>query len=131
MNWPSPTRLKRLASLHPTITTRWIVGISTSWVATLNRQVVGVAAWDSATSQTLPNGPGGLFHGLYVLPLIQRQGVGKGLMATVFEDARCHQVNGLLVKAQRISREYFAYQGMQALLFNEAEYPWRYWKDLA
>ena len=130
MNWPMPTRLKRLAS--PILQYDLVdLGFLKVFVATFNGQVVGVAAWDIATLQVLPNEAGGLFHGLYVLPLIQGQGVGKKLMSTVFDDARCHQVNGLLIKAQRVSKNYFAHQGIQALSVDEGDYPYKYWKALA
>ena len=130
MNWPMPTRLKRLAS--PILRYDLVdLGFLKVFVATFSGQVVGVAAWDIATLQVLPNGPGGLFHGLYVLPLFQGQGVGKKLMSTVFDDARCHHVNGLLIKAQRVSKNYFAHQGIQALSVDEGDYPYKYWKALA
>ena len=129
MNWPMPTRLKRLAS--PILRyDRVDLGFLKVFVATFNGQVVGVAAWDVATFQVQPDGADGLFHGLYVLPLIHGQGVGKKLMSTVFDDARCHQVNGLLIKAQRVSKNYFAHQGIQALSVVEGDYPYKYWKAL-
>ena len=130
MNWPMPTRLKRLAS--PILRYDLVdLGFLKVFVATFNGQVVGVAAWDIATLQVLPNGPGGLFHGLYVLPLFQGQGVGKKLMSTVFDDARCHHVNGLLIKAQRVSKNYFAHQGIQALSVDAGAYTNKYWRALA
>jgi N-acetylglutamate synthase-like GNAT family acetyltransferase len=130
MNWAMPARLKRLASpilLYDRVDLEEL----RVFVATFNGQVVGIAACDIAPLQVLPNGPGGLFHGLYVLPLIQGQGVGKKLMLTVFHDAKCHQVNGLLIKAQRVSKNYFAHQGMQTLSVDGGEYPYKYWKALA
>ena len=92
-------------------------------VATINDEIVGIAAWDAALSESLPNGLGGLFHGLYVLPVIQGQGVGESLMEAVFEHARFRGVNGLLIKAQRVSKGYFAHQGIPALAANEGDYP--------
>jgi N-acetylglutamate synthase-like GNAT family acetyltransferase len=130
MNWAMPARLKRLASpilLYDRVDLEEL----RVFVATFNGQVVGIAACDIAPLQVLPNGPGGLFHGLYVLPLIQGQGVGKKLMLAVFHDAKCHQVNGLLIKAQRVSKNYFAHQGMQTLSVDGGEYPCKYWKALA
>ncbi len=100
-------------------------------VATFKGEIIGVAAWDAAPSQSLPNGKGGLFHGLYVLPLIQGQGVGEYLMEAVFEDARALQSSGLLIKAQRVSRNFFEHHQMQSLAANDSEYPWQYWKQLA
>ena len=130
INWPMAKRVKRLAVpvLQYDETDLAFLEVH---VASYKDEVVGIAAWDATTSQNLPNGQGGLFHGLYVLPLIQGQGVGEKLMQAVFEDARARQVNGLLIKAQRVSKDYFAHQGIPALAANDGEYPWQYWKELA
>ena len=113
INWPMAKRVKRLAVpvLQYDETDLAFLELH---VAEYKDEVVGIAAWDATTSQNLPNGQGGLFHGLYVLPLIQGQGVGEKLMQAVFEDARARQVNGLLIKAQRVSKDYFAHQGIPA-----------------
>jgi GNAT superfamily N-acetyltransferase len=130
MNWPMAKRLKRLGV--PVLQYgQTDLAFLEVFIATFNGEVAGVAGWDPTISQVLPNGQGGLFHGLYVLPLIQGQGVGEKLMSTVFDDARRHQVSGLLIKAQRMSKEYFAHHGIQALAANDGEYPWWYWKALA
>ena len=130
MNWPMAHRVKRRATpvLQYDETDLQFLKVH---VATIKREIVGVAAWDATPSESLPNGQGGLFHGLYVLPLIQGQGVGESLMEAVFEDARILDVSGLLIKAQRVSKGYFAHQGIPALAANEGEYPWQYWKQLA
>lgn len=130
MNWPMAKRLKRLAVPVLRYDQADLTFLEVL-VATLRGEVVGVAAWDTTTSQVSPTGQGGLFHGLYVLPLIQGQGVGEKLMAAVFDDARGHQVKGLLIKAQRVSKSYFSHHGIQALAANDGDYPWRYWKALA
>jgi len=130
MNWPMAKRVKRLTV--PVLQyDESDLAFFELHVATIRDEIVGVAAWDATATQNLPNGQGGLFHGLYVLPLIQGQGVGEKLMEAVFEDARVRQVNGLLIKAQRVSRGYFAHQGIPALAANDGEYPWLYWKKLA
>jgi GNAT superfamily N-acetyltransferase len=130
MNWPMAHRMKRRAApvLQYDETDLQFLQVH---VATIRDEIVGVAAWDATLSESLPNGQGGLFHGLYVLPLIQGQGVGETLMEAVFEDARIRDVSGLLIKAQRVSKGYFAHQGIPALAANEGEYPWQYWKQLA
>lgn len=130
MNWPMLHRVKRLAV--PVLQyNETDLDFYEVLVATFRDEVIGVAAWDSAPSQLLPNGQGGLFHGLYILPIIQRQGVGELLMDAVFDDARRHQTSGLLIKAQRVSRNFFEHHQIQAIAANESEYPWQYWKQLA
>jgi N-acetylglutamate synthase-like GNAT family acetyltransferase len=129
LNWPMPNRVKRRAVpvLQYDETDQRFLEMH---VATIKGEIVGVAAWDATLSESLPNGQGGLFHGLYVLPLIQGQGVGETLMEAVFEDARIREVSGLLIKAQRVSKCYFSHQGIPALTANNGEYPWQYWKEL-
>ena len=130
MNWPMPTRLKRLATpalLYNATDLKFLELL----VATYKKEIIGVAAWDAGLSQTLPNGKGGLFHGLYVLPLVQRQGVGERLMEAVFDDAKCHDVCGLLIKSQNVSRSFFESHKLPSLAANDNDYPWQYWKQLA
>ena len=130
MNWPMANGMKRRAVpvlQYDEIDLKFLE----VHVATIRGEIVGVAAWDATLSEALPNGQGGLFHGLYVLPLIQGQGVGETLMEAVFEDARIREVSGLLIKAQRVSKGYFSHQGIPALASNDGEYPWQYWKALA
>jgi len=130
MNWPMAHRVKRLAV--PVLQYRETdLDFYEVLVATFRDEVIGVAAWDPQPEQSLPNGQGGLFHGLYVMPIIQGQGVGEALMEAVFADARCRQTSGLLIKAQRVSRNFFEHHQMQALAANDSEYPWQYWKSLA
>ncbi|MBO6556108.1 MAG: GNAT family N-acetyltransferase [Pseudomonadales bacterium] len=130
LNWPLPNRVKRLAV--PVLRyTETDLDFFETLVATFKDEVIGVAAWDAAPAQSLPNGQGGLFHGLYVLPLIQGQGVGEALMEAVFSDARALKTRGLLIKAQRVSRNFFEHHRMQPLAANDNEFPWQYWKRLA
>ena len=130
MNWPLPNRVKRLAVpvLKYSATD---LDFFETLVATYKEEVIGVAAWDAAPAQSLPNGQGGLFHGLYVLPVIQGQGVGEALMEAVFSDARTLNTRGLLIKAQRVSRNFFEHHHIQPLAAHDSEYPWQYWKRLA
>ena len=52
-------------------------------------------------------------------------------MDVVFQRASDMNLPGLLVKAQRVSRSYFEYQGLEYQAANEDEYPWQYWKQLS
>ena len=127
MNWPASHRFKRLA-VAPLLYDAVDLDNFEILVATFNSEVVGVAAWDGSS---LPDGRGGTFHGLYVLPLLQQQGIGRALMDDVFSRARANNVPGLLVKAQRFSRSFFEHQDLDAVAANDDEYPWQYWKHLA
>lgn len=134
LNWPAPNRLKRLA-VDPLLYDHVDLQHYDVLVAEFRGEIVGVAAWDANADCTLPNGKGGLFHGLYVLPLLQQQGIGRELMNAVFERAKDQNVPGLLVKAQRVSRSYFEHQEYSALVANDSnnngDYPWQYWKATA
>ncbi|TNF86041.1 MAG: GNAT family N-acetyltransferase [Gammaproteobacteria bacterium] len=63
----------------------------------------GVAVWDRET-----------LHGLYVRPEAQRRGVGRHLLRSVAAHARQAGVSRLLVKAERVSADYFRQQGLMA-----------------
>lgn len=127
MNWPMPDRVKRL-SVPVMRYSEHDLKFYEVFVATIHAEVIGVAAWDAAPNKSLPNGKGGLFHGLYVAPAVQGQGVGKSLMDAVFKDARTRNISGLLIRAQRVSRNFFEHHQMQPLATNDHEYPCQYWK---
>ena len=130
MNWPMEERSKRLA-----VPVLQYDAVDMQYykfhVTVFKEEIVGVAVWDPESTAPLPNGEGRLFHGLFVLPLVQCQGVGGRLMEKVFEEAKQHSVNGLLIKAQRVSRGYFSHQGLPALAVSEGDFPWQFWKKLA
>jgi GNAT superfamily N-acetyltransferase len=127
LNWPTEKRMKRLAV--PTLQYDAVdLDHYTVLVGELNDEVVAVAAWDPESNAATH--AGGLFHGLYVLPILQRLGLGRHLMDAVFESASERGLPGLLFKAQRVSRAYFERQGLELKASNEDEYPWQYWKRL-
>ena len=130
MNWPLPDRLRKITV--PVLQYREddMAALSVL-VAKLNGEILGIAAWDSEPTHPLPNGLGGLFHGLFVLPLVQYQGIGTSLMNAVFDEARKIRATGLLIKAQRVSRHYFERHNLPPLAATDDEYPWQYWKRLA
>lgn len=130
MNWPMPKRVKRLAVPVLKYDASDLMFYHLL-VATFKNEVVGVAAWDATLSKPSSTKEGGLFHGLYVLPIVQGQGVGEMLMEAVFADARKQKTPGLLVKAQRVSRHYFETHDLEALVANDSDYPWQFWKQLA
>ncbi len=130
MNWPLPDRLRKLAVPVMQYREDDMAALSVL-VAKLNGEILGIAAWDSEPTHPLPNGLGGLFHGLFVLPLVQYQGIGTSLMNAVFDEARKIRTTGLLFKAQRVSRHYFERHNLTPLAATDDEYPWQYWKRLA
>ena len=129
MNWPIANRLKRLAAepLHYDDMDLQQMEII---AGELHGHVTSVAALDPEAQTVSKPQATGTFHGLYVLPLLQRQGLGLRLMNAVFESAYQLGLRGVLVKAQQISRGYFEYHGLQRLMVSGNEYPWQYWKHL-
>lgn len=119
MNWPMHERVKRMSVSSLQYDASDLDDFD-MLVAEFREELVGVAAWQ----------PGQL-HGLFVLPILQKQGIGRELMKAVFNAAREKQVNGLLIKSQRVSRSYFEHIGLEPVATNEGEYPWQYWKQLA
>ena len=130
MNWPLPDRLRKITVPVMQYSEDDMAALSVL-VAKLNGEILGIAAWDSEPTHPLPNGLGGLFHGLFVLPLVQYQGIGTSLMNAVFDEARKIRSTGLLIKAQRVSRHYFERHNLPSLAATDDEYPWQYWKRLA
>lgn len=125
MNWPAANRFKRLA-VTPLQYREADLAHYEMLVAEFRGEVVGVAAWEVADCS---NGIG-TFHGLFVLPILQQQGIGRFLMDAVFRNAGESKMSGLIIKAHRLSRSYFEYQGLEARPANEDEYPYQYWKQL-
>lgn len=127
MNWPAETRMKRLA-VAPLQYDEVDLNHYEMLVVERHSEVIAVAAWDPAACAS--EEAGGVFHGLYVLPVLQRHGLGRRLMDVVFESASKRGLPGLIFKAQRVSRSYFEHQGFELKAANENEYPWQYWKRL-
>ena len=129
-NWPASARYKRLAVSPLQYDDQDLLHYEIL-VAEFNAEIVAIAAWDADSTTNLPNGIGGLFHGLYVLPVVQRQGIGRALMDAVFAKAARKGLSGLLVKAHRFTRSYFEKHGLEVNASNDEEYPWQYWKRLS
>ena len=128
MNWPVAFRMKRRA-VSPLQYDEADLRHLEILVGELHGAVISVAGWEAVAPRGVVDG-GGLFHGLYVLPIVQGQGLGRHLMEAVFESARRQGLRGLLIKAHRISRSYFEHQGLERKSAEEGEYPWQYWKGL-
>jgi GNAT superfamily N-acetyltransferase len=130
LNWPLAPRVKRL-SVPPLQYDGVDLDSLEIFVALFEDEIAGVAAWDPEAACELPIGHGGLFHGLYVLPVLQRLGIGQALMDRVYESAQARQVPGLLFKTQRVARSFFEHNNLAFMPEEENAYPWRYWKSLA
>ncbi|XOV82840.1 MAG: GNAT family N-acetyltransferase [bacterium] len=68
-----------------------------------------------------------LLHGLYVHPDWQHSGIGQGLQHAVMDRAKARGADGLLVKAQRISMNYFMSLGYAHWRSPELRYPHLCW----
>ncbi len=129
-SWPASSRFKKLA-VTPLQYDDLDLTHYNFLVAEFHYEIVAIAAWDPDMTNALPDGTGGLFHGLYVLPVLQRQGIGRALIDAVFKSAADRGLSGLLVKAHKFSRSYFEKQGLEVIASNEGEYPWQYWKKFS
>ena len=135
MAWPLPPRLRRLSV--PVL--RYDAADMADYELLLGHrggQLAGIAAWcarpaPGAAASGLP--AHALLHGLYVNPAQQRQGIGRSLQEAVARRAGEARLEGILVKAERVSREYFARCGYQTLPIEDdppSAYPYRFWMAL-
>ena len=131
MGWALPERVKRLALPSYHYDTHDLSHLQL-WVAETAWGIVGVAALDTPQAHELPAGAtsGLLLHGLYVHPDHQQRGIGTRLLQTAEQQVQTHQLDGLLVRAQRGAGDFFMHQGLQPLDTDnhEQDYRHRYWK---
>ncbi len=133
MTWDLPERVKRLAlsSYHYHAIDFAHFGMC---VAERHDQIVGIAAWEPADPRDLPDelvagAYGLLLHGVYVDPRVQRQGMGRALIAQAVTAATTQGAAGVLVKAQNDAVPFFRALGWAALLVRDRtrDYEHRYW----
>jgi len=103
-SWPASSRFKKLA-VTPLQYDDLDLTHYNFLVAEFHYEIVAIAAWDPDMTNALPDGTGWLFHGLYVLPVLQRQGIGRALIDAVFKSAADRGLSGLLVKAHCTSSD--------------------------
>jgi predicted N-acetyltransferase YhbS len=129
MTWRLPDRVKRL-SLPLYRYSEADLDHLELCVAEDEGRIVGVAAWESADTASLPEGCRGLLqHGLYVDPNRQRRGIGRQLLEACMARVRELGLDGVLVKAQTDAEPFFQRQGLERLpVRDEArDYALRYW----
>jgi predicted N-acetyltransferase YhbS len=133
MAWPLPPRLRRLSV--PVL--RYDAADMADYELLLGHrggQLVGIAAWCARPAAAGAASPAhALLHGLYVDPTQQRQGIGRSLQEAVARRAVEARLEGILVKAERVSRDYFARCGYQTLPIEDdppSAYPYRFWMAL-
>ncbi len=129
LGWPLPQRVKRL-----TLPMLQYDAIDFEHYAALvcSRQIViGCGLWLNEPLSFGPQYCGGLLHGIYVDPAAQGQGIGRKLLQEVFLRAATAGLDGILVKAERVSQGFFERSGMELLpQLAPNDYPYRYWKQL-
>ena len=134
MTWHLPDRVKRLSLPAYRYDSVDLAHLDIVLAEDSRQNIIGIAAWEQATTRESPAGSKELsLHGIYVSPSHHRQGIGSKLFR-VAEEAVCkHGFNGLLVKAQQGSNDFFISQGMERLQADDpqTQYANRFWKSAA
>lgn len=129
LGWPLPQRVKRLAL--PMLQYDAIDFEHYAGLVCCGETMIGCALWLNEEISFGPQYRGGLLHGLYVDPAAQSQGMGGKLLLEVFSRAANAGLDGMLVKAERVSQGFFERCGMELMPQEDAkDYPYRYWKQL-
>jgi len=95
--------------------------------------IVGVAAWEQADAGDAPAGHSALLlHGIYVVPDQHRKGVGTQLFKAAEKAASSRGLDGVLVKAQPGSGDFFFALGLERVPVEDhrRDYPHRFWKPV-
>ena len=133
MTWDLPERVKRLSLPSYLYSVQDLDHLGLLVAEDEKRGLVGVAAWEPADAREAPgNASALLLHGLYVLPDLQRSGIGRRLVDRVERIGVEQGFEGLLVRAQYGAAEFFRVLGMTALPVRDSarDYPHRFWKPL-
>jgi N-acetylglutamate synthase-like GNAT family acetyltransferase len=127
LNWPMAERVKRL-SLSSLKYDATDLSHLEAYVCERGNEIIGVATLDHHHGNEDSQG---LLHGLYVLPIVQGQGIGRRLLRETFENARRHNLDTVFVRAERVSAEYFRHQDLESIEpANDAAYPYLFSKTL-
>lgn len=126
MNWPMADRVKRL-SLPSLKYNETDLAHMIFIVGEVRYEIVGVAVWDPFRDDNLA-----LLHGLYVLPELQGQGIGKDLVSHVLSGAAERRLDAVIVRAERVAVEFFRAQQFQQIeTAPGSEYPWQFIRPVA
>ena len=132
MSQQLPERVKRLSLPSYRYTETDLAHYEIS-VAEENGHIIGVAAWEEIEGTDTTGGKTGiLLHGIYVHPDFQHQGIGSQLFHAAEVAVRHKNRNGILVKAQKDSVNFFIKVGMHEIKINDLnkDYANRLWKDI-
>lgn len=130
MSWKLPERVKRLSLPSYRYDAMDFKALDIV-VALHGKEIVGVAAWETADPKETPvEGPALLLHGIYVDPERHRLGIGRLLFREAIGAMHAHGYAGLLVKAQASADGFFLSQGMHRLepADPDRDYANRFWK---
>jgi predicted N-acetyltransferase YhbS len=131
MSWTLPERVKRLSLpsyRYDAIDFRALEVV----VALHDRDIVGVAAWETADPKETPvEGSALLLHGIYVDPAHHHRGIGRLLFREAERAVHAHGYEGVLVKAQASADGFFLSLGMHRKNPEDPErqYANRFWKS--
>ena len=131
MAWPLAARVKRRAS---TVLQYDSVDFDSFEIYCGYRDaaLVGTLAIDDELTALDAAKAGMLVHGVYVDPAVRGQGIGRVLLQFAEQQALAGSFDGVVIKAQRVSRQFFercAYTHFPPTAAND--YPYLYWKALA
>lgn len=133
MQWDLPERVQRLALPGYRYQAHDLEFLELIVATDAQDRIVGVAGCEPADPADTPEGRQALLlHGIFVLPELQRRGIGRSLLREAEHRARTLGFDSLLVKARKAAADFFIAQGMHALpvLDGRRDYAHRYWKAL-
>ena len=130
--WPMPERVKRLSlslyRYHELDLGHMLIMLAEYG----DTGLAGIASIEAADASDCPLGlNAALLHGLYVDPLIHRNGVGTRLLQHMQTIASTRGFDGLLVKAYSETASFFEASAFEKLPTENPsrDYPYRYWKS--
>ena len=133
LSWGLAERVRRLAlpSLH--YSSADLGHMTVILLTGLDGEDIGLAAWESADSRDLPpDTEGVLLHGLYVVPQLQKMGLGTRLVDLVAHRAAENGANGIAVRAWKEAGPFFSSLNFEPLNADPSSdtYPLRLWKRI-
>jgi len=101
-------------------------------VAEVNKEIVGVIAWEQSPISIQDSKQALVLHGIFVNPLYHGRSIGQKLFQFAVEAARKAGCDGLLVRAQKDAEGFFYKMGMKKLdvVDDRRDYAHRFWKPL-